>query len=176
MTTDPWEIKLGGLINKPGKLNLEAIMSAYGLEERIFRFHCVEVWSMVVPCIGFRLSKLLERFDPKAEGKYVEFKILYRRSALRGTRSFTSIIDWPYRDGLCMDEAMNPLRLMTMGLYGKTLPNQSGAPLRLIVPLGITSANIIRRKMGRNCRKLHRLTYVVAVLGWLHLLWLSDWM
>lgn len=89
---------------------------------------------MVVPWIGFPLSKLLERFDPKAEGKFVEFKTLYRRGEMRGTRSFTSIIDWPYREGLRMDEAMHPLTLMTVGLYGKTLPNQNGAPLRLIVP------------------------------------------
>ena len=134
MTTDPWEIKVYGLVNKPGKLHLEDIMSGFDLEERIYRFRCVEAWSMVVPWIGFPLSKLLERFDPKAEGKYVEFKTLYRRSEMRGTRSFTSVIDWPYREGLRLDEAMHPLTLMTVGLYGKTLPNQSGAPLRLIVP------------------------------------------
>ena len=134
MTTDPWEIKVGGLVNKPGKLHLEHIMGGFDLEERIYRFRCVEAWSMVVPWIGFPLSKLLERFEPKAEGKYVEFKTLYRRSEMRGTRSFTSVIDWPYREGLRMDEAMHPLTLMTVGLYGKTLPNQSGAPLRLIVP------------------------------------------
>jgi sulfoxide reductase catalytic subunit YedY len=134
MTTDPWEIKVGGLVNKPGKLNLEDILSGFDLEERIYRFRCVEAWSMVVPWIGFPLSKLLGRFEPKTEGKFVEFKTLYRPSEMRGTRSFTSIIDWPYREGLRMDEAMNPLTLMTVGLYGKTLPNQSGAPLRLIVP------------------------------------------
>ena len=89
---------------------------------------------MVVPWIGFPLSKLLERFEPTAEGKFVEFKTLYRPSEMRGTRSFTSVVDWPYREGLRLDEAMNPLTLMTVGLYGKTLPNQNGAPLRLIVP------------------------------------------
>jgi sulfoxide reductase catalytic subunit YedY len=134
MTTDPWEIKVGGLVNKPGKLYLEDILDGFDLEERIYRFRCVEAWSMVVPWIGFPLSKLLECFEPKAEGKFIEFKTLYRRPEMRGTRSFTSIIDWPYREGLRMDEAMNPLTLMTVGLYGKTLPNQSGAPLRLIVP------------------------------------------
>ena len=134
MTTDPWEIKVGGLVHKPGKLHLEDILSGFDLEERIYRFRCVEAWSMVVPWIGFPLSKLLERFEPKAEGKFIEFKTLYRRSEMRGTRSFTSIIDWPYREGLRMDEAMHPLTLMTVGLYGKTLPNQGGAPLRLIVP------------------------------------------
>lgn len=89
---------------------------------------------MVVPWIGFPLAKLLARFQPRSEGRFVEFKTLYRRDEMRGTRSFTSVIDWPYREGLRMDEAMNPLTLMTVGLYGKTLPNQSGAPLRLIVP------------------------------------------
>ena len=134
MTTDPWEVKVGGLVKKPGKLHLEDILGGFDLEERIYRFRCVEAWSMVVPWIGFPLSKLLERFEPETGGKFVEFKTLYRRSEMRGTRSFTSIIDWPYREGLRMDEAMNPLTLMTVGLYGKTLPNQSGAPLRLIVP------------------------------------------
>ena len=134
MTTDPWEIKVGGLVKKPGKLHLEDILGGFDLEERIYRFRCVEAWSMVVPWIGFPLSKLLERFEPETHGKFVEFKTLYRRSEMRGTRSFTSIIDWPYREGLRMDEAKNPLTLMTVGLYGKTLPNQSGAPLRLIVP------------------------------------------
>jgi sulfoxide reductase catalytic subunit YedY len=134
MRTDPWEIKVGGLVKKPGKLHLEDILGNFDLEERIYRFRCVEAWSMVVPWIGFPLSKLLERFEPETDGKFVEFKTLYRRSEMRGTRSFTSIIDWPYREGLRMDEAMNPLTLMTVGLYGKTLPNQSGAPLRLIVP------------------------------------------
>ena len=134
MTTDPWEIKVGGLVKKPGKLHLEDILGGFDLEERIYRFRCVEAWSMVVPWIGFPLSELLDRFEPDTGGKFVQFKTLYRRSEMRGTRSFTSIIDWPYREGLRMDEAMNPLTLMTVGLYGKTLPNQSGAPLRLIVP------------------------------------------
>lgn len=89
---------------------------------------------MVVPWIGFPLADLLARFEPKAEGKFVEFKTLYRREEMRGTRSWTATIDWPYREGLRMDEAMHPLTLMTVGMYGKTLPNQNGAPLRLIVP------------------------------------------
>jgi sulfoxide reductase catalytic subunit YedY len=134
MTIDPWEIKVGGLVNKPGKLHLEDVLTGFDLEERIYRFRCVEAWSMVVPWIGFPLSALLERFEPTSDGKFVEFKTLYRRGEMRGTRSFTSVIDWPYREGLRMDEAMNPLTLMTVGLYGKTLPNQSGAPLRLITP------------------------------------------
>jgi sulfoxide reductase catalytic subunit YedY len=134
MTTDPWSVTVGGLVNKPGKLNLEDLLSGFDLEERIYRFRCVEAWSMVVPWIGYPLSELLAKFEPKSEGKFVEFKTLYRREEMRGTRSMFSIIDWPYREGLRMDEAMNPLTLMAVGMYGKTLPNQNGAPLRLVVP------------------------------------------
>ena len=134
MTTDPWSVEVTGMVNKPGKLHLEDILGGFDLEERIYRFRCVEAWSMVVPWIGFPLSALLARFEPTADAKYVEFRTLYRRSEMRGTRSFTSIIDWPYREGLRMDEAMHPLTLMSVGMYGKTLPNQNGAPIRLVVP------------------------------------------
>ena len=89
---------------------------------------------MVVPWIGFPLSTLLQRFEPTSQARYVEFQTLYRRKEMRGTRSFPSIIDWPYREGLRMDEAMHPLTLMSVGMYGKTLPNQNGAPVRLVVP------------------------------------------
>ena len=134
MTTDPWSVSVGGLVNKPGALHLEDLLSSFDLEERIYRFRCVEAWSMVVPWVGFPLSALLERFEPKSEGRFVEFKTLYRPSEMRGTRSFSSVIDWPYREGLRLDEAMHPLTLLAVGLYGKTLPNQNGAPLRLVVP------------------------------------------
>ena len=134
MTIDPWAVQVSGLVNKPGKLNLEDILGGFDLEERIYRFRCVEAWSMVVPWIGFPLADLLRRFEPTADARYVAFKTLYRPEEMRGTRSFTSVIDWPYKEGLRLDEAMHPLTLMTVGLYGKTLPNQSGAPLRLIVP------------------------------------------
>ncbi|MDG2459476.1 MAG: protein-methionine-sulfoxide reductase catalytic subunit MsrP [Luminiphilus sp.] len=134
MSIDPWTVKVGGLVNQPGELYLEDLLGGFELEERIYRFRCVEAWSMVVPWVGFPLSALLNRFQPKAEGRYVEFKTLYRRSEMRGTRSFGSVIDWPYREGLRMDEAMHPLTLVAVGLYGKTLPSQNGAPLRLVVP------------------------------------------
>ena len=134
LTTDPWTVSVGGLVNKPGALHLEDLLQSFDLEERIYRFRCVEAWSMVVPWIGFPLSALLGRFEPKSEARFVEFKTLYRRSEMRGTRSFGSIIDWPYREGLRLDEAMHPLTLVAVGLYGKTLPNQNGAPLRLVVP------------------------------------------
>ena len=134
MTTDPWTVKVGGLVEKPGALHLEDLLAGFDLQERIYRFRCVEAWSMVVPWIGFPLSELLARFGPRSEGRYVEFKTLFRPGEMRGTRSFTSIIDWPYQEGLRLDEAMHPLTLMAVGLYGKTLPNQNGAPLRLVVP------------------------------------------
>ena len=134
MTADPWSIEVSGAVHKPGKLHLEDILTGFDLEERIYRLRCVEAWSMVVPWVGFPLADLLQRFEPKSEAGYVEFETLYRRKEMRGTRSFTSTIDWPYREGLRMDEAMHPLSLMAVGLYGKTLPNQNGAPLRLVVP------------------------------------------
>lgn len=134
MTINPWAVEVSGLVGKPGKLNLEDLLSGFDLEERIYRLRCVEAWSMVVPWIGFPLAELLQRFQPLSTAKYVEFRTLYRRSEMRGTRSFGSIIDWPYREGLRLDEAMHPLTLIAVGLYGKTLPHQNGAPLRLVVP------------------------------------------
>ena len=134
MTTDPWSVKVGGLVANPGEVHLEDLLSGFDLEERIYRFRCVEAWSMVVPWVGFPLAELLARFEPQSEGRFVEFKTLHRPREMRGTRSFTSVIDWPYREGLRLDEAMHPLTLMAVGLYGKTLPNQNGAPLRLVVP------------------------------------------
>lgn len=134
MTTDPWSIEVTGDVAKPGKLNLEDVMSGFDLEERIYRLRCVEAWSMVVPWIGFSLSELLAKFEPTSDARYVAFETLHRPSEMRGTRSFTSIIDWPYREGLRMDEAMHPLTMISVGLYGKTLPKQNGAPLRLVVP------------------------------------------
>ena len=134
MTTDPWSIEVSGEVHNPGKLNLEDILSGFDLEERIYRFRCVEAWSMVIPWVGFPLASLLERFEPTGNARYVEFRTLYRRGEMRGTRSFTSIIDWPYREGLRMDEAMHPLTLLSLGAYGKTLRNQNGAPIRLVIP------------------------------------------
>ena len=134
MTIDPLSVKVGGLVNQPGQINLEDLLTWFDLEERIYRFRCVEAWSMVVPWVGFPLSDLLRRFEPTADGRFVEFKTLYRRSEMRGTRSFTGVIDWPYVEGLRLDEAMHPLAFIAVGLYGKTLPHQNGAPVRLVVP------------------------------------------
>jgi len=134
MTVDPWSVEVSGAVHKPGKLHLEDILSGFDLEERIYRLRCVEAWSMVVPWVGFPLADLLQRFEPTSKARFVEFRTLYRKGEMRGTRSFTSTIDWPYREGLRLDEAMHPLTLLSVGLYGKTLPNQNGAPVRLVVP------------------------------------------
>ena len=134
MTTDPWSIEIDGEVDKPGTYHLEDILSKVDIEERIYRLRCVEAWSMVIPWVGFPLADLLKRVQPNSKAKYVRFETLYRPSEMRGQRSRTSTIDWPYEEGLRMDEAMHPLTLMAVGLYGKTLPNQNGAPIRLVVP------------------------------------------
>ncbi len=115
-----------------GKFTLEDILKGQALEERIYRFRCVEAWSMVIPWVGFPLSALIERFKPTSKAKYVEFTTLYDPKRMPGQRE--RVLAWPYVEGLRMDEAMHPLTLMAVGLYGKTLPNQDGAPLRLVVP------------------------------------------
>jgi len=133
LRTDPWAVTVEGECNKPGKLNLEDILSAHEFEERIYRLRCVEAWSMVIPWIGFPLADLLKRFEPNSNAKYVAFETIYKRSRpLPGQRR--QVLEWPYREGLRMDEAMNPLAFMAVGVYGKPLPNQNGAPLRLVVP------------------------------------------
>ncbi len=131
LKTDPWSIQVDGECEKPGKLNMEDIMSM-PQEERIYRFRCVEAWYMVVPWVGFSLADLLKRFKPTSKAKYVAFETLYDPQMLpEQKRAYT---DWPYREGLRIDEAMHPLTLLATGLYGETLPNQNGAPLRLVVP------------------------------------------
>ena len=134
LTTDPWSIVVEGEVEKPGTYPLEDVLKHVDLEERIYRLRCVEAWSMVIPWVGFSLADWLQQLRPTSKAKYVEFVTLKRREEMRGQRSRTSIIDWPYVEGLRMDEAMHPLTLMAVGLYGKTLPNQNGAPIRLVVP------------------------------------------
>ncbi|TDG12357.1 protein-methionine-sulfoxide reductase catalytic subunit MsrP [Seongchinamella unica] len=134
MSVDPWSIDVEGEVARPGKLYLEDLYKRYPLEERVYRLRCVEAWSMVVPWVGFPLAALLDDFEPTSKARYVAFETLHRPAEMRGTRSFTSTIDWPYREGLRIDEAMHPLTIMAVGMYGKTLPNQNGAPVRLVVP------------------------------------------
>ncbi|MFV8817793.1 protein-methionine-sulfoxide reductase catalytic subunit MsrP [Haliea sp. E17] len=134
MSTDPWTVEVDGEVDRPGKLHLEDILGRYPLEERIYRLRCVERWSMVIPWVGFPLASLLQDFQPTSRAKFVAFETLYRRSEMPGTRSFTSTLEWPYVEGLRIDEATHPLAFLAVGNYGKTLPNQHGAPIRLVVP------------------------------------------
>lgn len=134
LTIDPWSVEIAGEVEKPGTYALEDILKPHDLEERIYRLRCVEAWSMVIPWIGFPLADLLARFQPTSEARYVEFTTLYRPGEMRGQRSFFATLDYPYVEGLRLDEAMHPLALLAVGMYGQTLPKQNGAPLRLVVP------------------------------------------
>ena len=142
---EPWSVVIEGAVDKPGTYALEDLLKGVVLEERIYRLRCVEAWSMVIPWVGFPLSALLKRVRPTSRAKYVEFTTVQRPQEMPGQRSLTGLIDWPYREGLRIDEAMHPLTLMAVGLYGKVLPNQNGAPLRLVVPwkYGFKSAKSI---------------------------------
>lgn len=131
LVTEPWSIKVSGLVGKPGVYDLETLMKQQ-LEERIYRLRCVEAWSMVIPWIGFPMSALIDMVEPLGSAKYVGFKTLYRPEQMPGLRY--PILDWPYEEGLRLDEARNPLTLMAVGVYGRLLPNQNGAPIRLVVP------------------------------------------
>lgn len=134
LTTDPWSVEISGEVAKPGVYSLEDILKGVDLEERVYRLRCVEAWSMVIPWIGFSLADLLKKVQPTSKAKYVAFYTLERPSEMPEQKSRFSSIDWPYREGLRIDEAMHPLTLMAVGLYGQVLPNQNGAPLRLVVP------------------------------------------
>ena len=128
----PWSIAVEGEVEKPGVFDLEDFIKPYALEERIYRFRCVEGWSMVIPWVGFPLADMIKKFKPTSKAKYVEFVTLYDTKRMPG--QVLKVLPWPYTEGLRMDEAMNPLTLMAVGLYGDTLPNQNGAPIRLVVP------------------------------------------
>jgi sulfoxide reductase catalytic subunit YedY len=130
----PWQIEITGAVHKPGVYHLEDVLKGMALEERVYRLRCVEAWSMVIPWIGFPLAALLKRVDPKGSAKYVAFTTVKRPEEMPGQKKRLGAIDWPYREGLRLDEAMHPLTLMAVGLYGRILPNQNGAPLRLVVP------------------------------------------
>ena len=142
LITDNWQVVVEGHCAKPQTFDMQDLL-AIQQEERIYRFRCVEGWSMVVPWIGFPLSKLLDKVQPTSQAKYVEFISIEDRKNLPGQRF--NILNWPYTEGLRMDEAMNPLTLMATGIYGEELPNQSGAPIRLVVPwkYGFKSAKSI---------------------------------
>ena len=134
LTTSPWTVKIDGLVDKPGDYALEDLIAAQPIEERVYRMRCVEAWSMVIPWNGFPLAALLARVQPQAAAKYVAFETLVRPQEMPGQNTSFPIMPWPYVEGLRLDEAMNPLTLLAVGLYGETLSNQNGAPLRLVVP------------------------------------------
>ena len=132
LTVDPWSVKIDGLVDRPGTWDLADVLKGAPLEERIYRFRCVEAWSMVIPWVGFELSWLLNRVGVQPGAKYVAFETLLRPEEMPGQR--TAILDWPYREGLRLDEAMHPLTILATGLYGEAMPRQNGAPIRLVVP------------------------------------------
>jgi sulfoxide reductase catalytic subunit YedY len=143
LKTDGWTINIIGEVHRPQRFDIDQLLRLAPLEERIYRLRCVEAWSMVIPWIGFPLSKLLDLVQPTGNARYVEFISLYDPEQMPGQRS--AVLDWPYKEGLRLDEAMNPLTLLTLGLYGEILPNQNGAPVRLVVPwkYGFKSAKSI---------------------------------
>ena len=128
----PWSVVVDGLVNKPGTYALGDLMSGLTTEERIYRFRCVEAWSMIIPWQGVQLSSLIQKLGPQPGAKFIAFETVVRPKEMIGQQR--AILEWPYREGLRMDEAMNPLTLMATGLYGKDLPNQNGAPIRLVTP------------------------------------------
>lgn len=132
MTTDPWSVQIDGLVDKPGTYSLDDLTEGVTLEERIYRFRCVEAWSMVIPWIGFELATLLNRVGVQPGARFVAFETLARPEEMPGLSNRS--IDWPYREGLRLDEAMHPLTILATGLYGEPMPKQNGAPIRLVVP------------------------------------------
>ena len=129
---DPWSISIEGSVAKPLKLDIDELIKLIPIEERIYRLRCVEGWSMVIPWIGIPLNSLLKKITPTGNAKYVEFVSLKRPSEMIGQKD--DMLDWPYTEGLRLDEAMHPLTILAVGLYGKVLPKQNGAPIRLVVP------------------------------------------
>ena len=132
LKTRPWTLVVDGECEAPGEIGIEDVLKDYPQEERVYRLRCVEAWAMVVPWIGVPLGSLLKRFKPTSKAKYVAFETLVDPEQMPGQRR--AVLDWPYREGLRMDEAMHPLTILATGLYGELLPNQNGAPLRLVVP------------------------------------------
>ena len=135
--TSPWQVKVGGAVAQKKTYDVDSLMKLATLEERIYRMRCVEGWSMVIPWVGFPLSNLINQVQPTSKAKYVMFTTLMDPSQFPGQRPTIfgqPVLDWPYTEGLRMDEAMHPLTLLTFGLYGETLPNQDGAPVRIVVP------------------------------------------
>jgi sulfoxide reductase catalytic subunit YedY len=132
LKTRPWSVAIEGEVKKPGTFDIEALLKLSPMEERIYRLRCVEGWSMVIPWVGYSLAELIRRVEPTGNAKFVQFVTLADRATMPGLGS--RVLDWPYVEGLRMDEAMHPLTLLTFGMYGEVLPNQNGAPVRVVVP------------------------------------------
>jgi len=132
LKTRPWTVTIEGEVKKPGTFGIDDLLKFAPMEERIYRLRCVEGWSMVIPWVGYSLSELIRKVEPTGNAKYLQFVTLADRGQMPGLRS--SVLDWPYLEGLRIDEAMHPLTLLTFGMYGQVLPSQNGAPLRLVVP------------------------------------------
>ncbi|WP_068119176.1 protein-methionine-sulfoxide reductase catalytic subunit MsrP [Tropicimonas marinistellae] len=132
LTTDGWQVEIDGLVERPGTWSMDDVLKGTSLEERIYRLRCVEGWSMVIPWVGFELADLLNRAGVQPGAKYVAFETALRPDEMPGTR--TRVLEWPYVEGLRLDEAMNPLTILATGLYDEPIPNQNGAPIRLVVP------------------------------------------
>ncbi len=130
--TRPWQVEVTGYCDKPGTYAYEDVIRDAALEERIYRLRCVEAWSMVIPWVGIPLADILKRFEPNSNAKYVRFRTLFDPEQMPGQRR--RVLDWPYVEGLTIAEAMHPLAIMAVGVYGRVLPNQNGAPMRLVVP------------------------------------------
>jgi sulfoxide reductase catalytic subunit YedY len=150
LRTKPWTVKVDGEVNKPADYHLEDLIKPFALEDRVYRLRCVEGWSMIIPWIGFPLSVLLKRADPTGSAKYVEFTTLMDPEQFPAQRKGLfnwGGLDWPYTEGLRLDEALHPLTLLTVGLYGQVLPNQNGAPIRVVIPwkYGFKSAKSLVR-------------------------------
>ncbi|QCB46746.1 protein-methionine-sulfoxide reductase catalytic subunit MsrP [Hydrogenophaga sp. PAMC20947] len=132
LQTHPWTVQVEGLVNKPKTFDIDSLLKLSAMEERVYRLRCVEGWSMVIPWVGYSLAALIKEVQPQTSAKYVEFVTLADPKVMPGLRS--GVLDWPYTEGLRLDEAMHPLTLLAFGMYGEVLPNQNGAPVRLVVP------------------------------------------
>ncbi|MGQ0522417.1 MAG: protein-methionine-sulfoxide reductase catalytic subunit MsrP [Betaproteobacteria bacterium] len=145
LRTRPWTVKVSGEVKRPKTYDVDELIKLAPLEERIYRLRCVEAWSMVIPWVGYSLAELIKQVEPTGNAKYVEFTTLHDPEQMPGQRAIFGSLDWPYVEGLRMDEAMHPLSLLCFGLYGEVLPNQNGAPVRIVVPwkYGFKSAKSI---------------------------------
>ena len=134
LRTRPWTVSIEGAVAKPGVYDIDKLLGLAPLEERVYRMRCVEAWSMVIPWVGFPLSALLDRVEPLGSARYVAFETVVRPDEMPGQTGLFQVLPWPYVEGLRLDEARHPLTILSVGLYGETLPNQNGAPVRLVVP------------------------------------------